>query len=629
MKNILNFIKEKTYILIILTLLVGCIITVLEEHVFYFGVSAGLSLILFSVSSSFSNILVKYNYESKYLKNFIATPIIFILTFVITIIDEFTLQSEIFSHLFGLITLFLYSLFYNILILFNKETTNKKKFLGKSIKYLASSIIGYFSLAIILEEISYGFYPNELIPLIIFLNIAYVLSPIYESILEKANKGFGKIKRFLTLIIPTSGLLLLALLLEIYSEINDIIQYVIILAIPIITQIIFLVFTKRKYNEVKKLAFFKSLLLKILIIIINVFIILFSIKTIYVMNFNYNNGEWITELKDVIKEKINIEPRQLKENETYLVTKNIKIKNVFENVNVTNDLEEGSTSFIDKDGKGALISYNNFTWDDIEYESLFESIYLNDINSYYDLLKFIYDNYKNDKLSIFDDIQTLYGTTMGLVYIGSVEEISEIKIGDYVGFISKVRTDKNIYSISLFDTKNIHMEYAITLFGYKKEEVLDILTTIKLEASNNITLDLYKNANIKDFENVYNIKEDLNYNYKCLDEIDENQTCINATISINNKEYAISKLYLLKNDNYHILVNNYNGYSTLQIVNNLGEEIQNIKFQELVKINDVYIPYSLRYDEETEKLYYYELINDEYVYKSLDLEFDKEINIGY
>jgi len=340
----LNFIKEKIWIIILLILIVGCIITILKGHTFYFGISVGLSLILFSISSRFSDILKKYNYESKYLKKFIVALIIFILTFIISIIDEYILELELFGHLFGLITIFLYLLFYNIIILFNKETTNKKNFFGKSIKYFISSLIGYFLVAIILEEISYGLsvnYPNEIIPLIIFLNVSYVFSPIYEYILEKSNKGFGKIKRFLTLIIPISTLLLIALLLDIYSGIDEIIQYILILVIPIITQIIFLFFTKRKYNEVKKLGFFKSLLLKIIIIILDVFILFFTIKIVYVMHFNYNNGEMITELRDVFKEKVNIEPRQLEENEAYLLTKNIKMKNVFENVNVTNDLEEG------------------------------------------------------------------------------------------------------------------------------------------------------------------------------------------------------------------------------------------------------------------------------------------------
>ena len=633
MKKIKNFIRNNMWIFILLNLLLGGFLTVVSEHAVFLGFSTATSLILYSLSTRSTNVLKKYNIENKTLTHFIITTIVFILSAILVILDQLVFKLDLFSHIFGLIAITIYLIIMTIFVLTSKSSKFKLKFFFKSIKYLLSSIVGYIFTAAFLEEAYYGnfdYYTEDIMGIVIVFYLVFLTSPLYEVILEKLNKGFGKIKRFIIPTITINVLLLILLLSEIFYDISETIINIIMFGTPIIILILFILFTKTKYNDVKKIGFFKSLLIKTLIIILNIFIILYGIKIVYVISFNHSNGEWIAETKDAFKEKINIEPRDLEENESYLITKNIKIKNVFENVNVTNDYEDGSTSFIDIDGKGGMLSYYNYTWSDIEYNSLFDSIYLDDINSYYDWLKFMYDNYKNDKLSIFDNYQTLYGTSMGLVYLmSSVEEISEIKMGDYVGFISKIRTNKNYYSISLFDEKNIDMEYHITLLGFEKEEVLDILSTIKFEESNNISLDLYKNANIKDYTSlsIYDIEEDLNYNYKCLDDIEENEICKNATISINNKEYNIGKLHILKNDNYHILINNYKGYSTLQIIDKLGNEILNIKFQELVKQNDVYIPYSLRYDSESEKLYYYELINDEYIYKSLDLNTFKIENI--
>lgn len=56
MKKIFNFIKEKIWILILLVLILGAVIAVLKEHTFYFGISVGLSLLLFSISSKCSDI---------------------------------------------------------------------------------------------------------------------------------------------------------------------------------------------------------------------------------------------------------------------------------------------------------------------------------------------------------------------------------------------------------------------------------------------------------------------------------------------------------------------------------------------------------------------------------------------
>lgn len=627
MKKIKNFIRNNMWIFILLNLLLGGLLTMLSEHAVFLGFSTATSLILYSLSTRSTNVLKKYNIENKTLTHFIITTIVFILSAILVILDQLVFKLDLFSHIFGLIAITIYLIIMTIFVLTSKSSKFKLKFFFKSIKYLLSSIVGYIFTAAFLEEAYYGnfdYYTEDIMGIVLVFYLVFLTSPLYEVILEKLNKGFGKIKRFIIPTITINVLLLILLLSEIFYDISETIINIIMFGTPIIILILFILFTKTKYNDVKKIGFFKSLLIKTLIIILNIFIILYGIKIVFVVSYNRNNGEYFTTEKVIETKKI--EPRELIEGESYIQIKEIKMKNAFQNVNITYDSQEYSTGFASLGGKGGLVTVNNYTWEDSAYSSLFEKYIFRDVDSYYELLELIYKNGKKGKLSIFDNMKTIYASYVGYLYN---YKIDEIELGNYKGFLVETNSNRKTFSIELFDLNNIEIGYGITLFGYEKEEVLDIISTIKIERKNIISLDLYKNANIKDYTSlsIYDIEEDLNYNYKCLDDIEENEICKNATISINNKEYNIGKLHLLKNDNYHILINNYKGYSTLQIVNNIGEELLNIKFQELVKQNDVYIPYSLRYDSESEKLYYYELINDEYIYKSLDLNTFKIENI--
>lgn len=627
MKKIKNFIRNNMWIFILLNLLLGGFLTVVSEHAVFLGFSTATSLILYSLSTRSTNVLKKYNIENKTLTHFIITTIVFILSAILVILDQLVFKLDLFSHIFGLIAITIYLIIMTIFVLTSKSSKFKLKFFFKSIKYLLSSIVGYIFTAAFLEEAYYGkfdYYTEDIMGIVLVFYLVFLTSPLYEVILEKLNKGFGKIKRFIIPTITINVLLLILLLSEIFYDISETIINIIMFGTPIIILILFILFTKTKYNDVKKIGFFKSLLIKTLIIILNIFIILYGIKIVFVVSYNRNNGEYFTTEKVIETKKI--EPRELIEGESYIQIKEIKMKNAFQNVNITYDSQEYSTGFASLGGKGGLVTVNNYTWEDSAYSSLFEKYIFRDVDSYYELLELIYKNGKKGKLSIFDNMKTIYASYVGYLYN---YKIDEIELGNYKGFLVETNSNRKTFSIELFDLNNIEIGYGITLFGYEKEEVLDIISTIKIERKNIISLDLYKNANIKDYTSlsIYDIEEDLNYNYKCLDDIEENEICKNATISINNKEYNIGKLHLLKNDNYHILINNYKGYSTLQIVNNIGEELLNIKFQELVKQNDVYIPYSLRYDSESEKLYYYELINDEYIYKSLDLNTFKIENI--
>lgn len=627
MKKIKNFIRNNMWIFILLNLLLGGLLTMLSEHAVFLGFSTATSLILYSLSTRTTNVLKKYNIENKTLTHFIITTIVFILSAILVILDQLVFKLDLFSHIFGLIAITIYLIIMTIFVLTSKSSKFKLKFFFKSIKYLLSSIVGYIFTAAFLEETYYGnfdYYTEDIMGIVLVFYLVFLTSPLYEVILEKLNKGFGKIKRFIIPTITINVLLLILLLSEIFYDISEMIINIIMFGTPIIILILFILFTKTKYNDVKKIGFFKSLLIKTLIIILNVFIILYGIKIVFVVSYNRNNEEYFTTEKVIETKKI--EPRELIEGESYIQIKEIKMKNAFQNVNITYDSQEYSTGFASLGGKGGLVTVNNYTWEDSAYSSVFEKYIFRDVDSYYELLELIYKNGKKGKLSIFDNMKTIYASYVGYLYN---YKIDEIELGNYKGFLVETNSNRKTFSIELFDLNNIEIGYGITLFGYEKEEVLDIISTIKIEGKNIISLDLYKNANIKDYTSlsIYDIEEDLNYNYKCLDDIEENEICKNATISINNKEYNIGKLHFLKNDNNYILINNYEGYSTLQIIDKLGNEILNIKFQELVKQNDVYIPYSLRYDSESEKLYYYELINDEYIYKSLDLNTFKIENI--